>query len=95
MIQQMPAGEPKALLEKLLLQLEPVRDEMKGKEPARNRGESSLRGHLKNEGKEESGSSAYVPREAEKDTQLQFAIKHILSGAEMPSAATTAPAKKG
>ncbi|MEW5962687.1 MAG: S41 family peptidase [Pseudomonadota bacterium] len=40
------------------------------------RGESSLRGHLKNdaEEKEGSGSSAYVPKEPEKDTQLQYAL---------------------
>ena len=29
--------------------------------------------------KEESGSSSYVPREPEKDTQLQAAIKHLLA----------------
>ncbi len=45
---------------------------------AKPRGEASLRGHLKNEGEEErSGSSAYVPREAEKDTQLQFALNFL------------------
>ncbi len=50
------------------------------------RGEASLRGHLKNpkegdkeakdgkEAKEVSGSSAYVPKEPEKDTQLQYAL---------------------
>jgi DNA-binding FrmR family transcriptional regulator len=32
MIQQMPAGEPKELLEKLLTQIEPLREEMKGKD---------------------------------------------------------------
>jgi carboxyl-terminal processing protease len=44
------------------------------------RGEASLRGHLKTEskdGKEESGSSAYVPREKEKDKQLQYAIAKL------------------
>ncbi|MGE3067565.1 MAG: S41 family peptidase [Hyphomicrobiaceae bacterium] len=43
----------------------------------RPRGEASLRGHLKNDGikKEESGSSAYVPKEPEKDVQLQYALK--------------------
>ncbi|HWV82397.1 MAG TPA: S41 family peptidase [Hyphomicrobiaceae bacterium] len=45
----------------------------------RPRGEASLRGHLKGEaakdGKEESGSNSYVPPEAEKDTQLQYALK--------------------
>ncbi|HRK18987.1 MAG TPA: S41 family peptidase [Hyphomicrobiaceae bacterium] len=43
------------------------------------RGEASLRGHLKGDigkdKKEESGSSAYVPKEPEKDTQLQYALK--------------------
>ena len=43
------------------------------------RGEASLRGHLKGDatkdGKEESGSNSYVPPEAEKDTQLQYALK--------------------
>jgi len=46
----------------------------------RPRGEASLRGHLRTEskdGKEESGSSAYVPREKEKDKQLQYAIATI------------------
>ncbi|MEO1205132.1 MAG: S41 family peptidase [Pseudomonadota bacterium] len=53
-------------------------EELKGKAPAKPRGEASLRGHLKNEKeKEESGSSAYVPREAEKDTQLQFALNFL------------------
>ncbi len=44
------------------------------------RGEASLRGHLRTEskdGKEESGSSAYVPREADKDKQLQYAIAKL------------------
>jgi carboxyl-terminal processing protease len=44
------------------------------------RGEASLRGHLKSDPnkkpeKEESGSSAYVPKEPEKDNQLQVALK--------------------
>jgi carboxyl-terminal processing protease len=44
------------------------------------RGEASLRGHLKTEskdGKEESGSLAYVPREKEKDLQLQYALAKL------------------
>ena len=42
------------------------------------RGESSLRGHLKNEGvKEESGSSAFVPKDAKKDTQLTYALNMV------------------
>lgn len=56
-------------------------DELKSKTAAsqRPRGEASLRGHLKGDaakdGKEESGSNSYVPTEAEKDTQLQYALK--------------------
>ncbi len=51
------------------------------------RGEASLRGHLRGEDaesqaegketKEESGSSAYVPKEPEKDTQLQYALSFL------------------
>lgn len=41
------------------------------------RGEASLRGHLKNSDGEKSGSLAYVPKEKEKDTQLQFAISML------------------
>jgi carboxyl-terminal processing protease len=48
-------------------------------------GEASLRGHLKNNEKdksgkavkERSGSSAYVPKEPEKDTQLQYALSFL------------------
>ncbi len=47
------------------------------------RGEAGLRGHLSAEdGEETSGSVAYVPKEKEKDTQLQFAIA-LLNG-EVP-----------
>jgi len=60
-------------------------------------GEASLRGHLRRNGeaaedvKEESGSSSYVPQDAEKDTQLQYALK-LLRG-ELPglSARRSAP----
>jgi carboxyl-terminal processing protease len=52
----------------------------------RPRGEASLRGHLRGETpkdkKEESGSASYVPKEPEKDTQLQYALK-LLRG-EIP-----------
>jgi carboxyl-terminal processing protease len=60
-------------------------DELKPKRAERPRGEASLRGHLRSEDakknqKEESGSSAYVPKEPEKDKQLQYALKHIGEG---------------
>ena len=59
-------------------------EELKAKmKKAKPRGEASLRGHLSSEGdkkkKEESGSSAYVPKEPEKDTQLQYAL-NLLRG---------------
>ena len=52
-------------------------EELKAKK-IQPRGESSLRGHLKNEGvKEESGSSAFVPKDAKKDTQLTYALNMV------------------
>jgi len=52
-------------------------DELKKKAP-KPRGEASLRGHLKSEDdKESSGSSAYVPKEPEKDTQLKYALNFV------------------
>ena len=48
--------------------------------------EASLRGHLKGEtkdGKEGGGSSNYVPKEPEKDAQLQYALK-MLRGEPLP-----------
>jgi carboxyl-terminal processing protease len=53
--------------------------ELKPKTTERPRGEASLRGHLRGDTskdkKEESGSASYVPKEVEKDTQLQYALK--------------------
>ncbi|WP_068083459.1 S41 family peptidase [Polycladidibacter stylochi] len=49
-------------------------DELKGK-LLETKGEAGLRGHLQaEEGEEGSGSQAYVPREKEKDTQLNMAL---------------------
>ena len=48
--------------------------------------EAGLRGHLKGDtkdGKENSGSSNYVPKEPEKDAQLQYALK-MLRGEPLP-----------
>ena len=71
--------------------------ELKAKTPERPRGEASLRGHLKGDGtkageREASGSSAYVPREEEKDTQLQFALQ-LLRGEVTGPPPAPAPAK--
>ena len=56
-------------------------EELKAKaSKERPRGEASLRGHLKGDGpreKEELGSNSYVPTDAEKDMQLQYALKLI------------------
>ena len=62
--------------------------ELQSKGPARTTSEATLRGHLKGEkeGKEGSGSSAYVPKEAEKDQQLQYALK-MLRGEPLPKRA--------
>ena len=48
----------------------------------RVRGESDLRGSIEgeNQGDEGSGSIAYVPQEAEDDTQLQYALRLIREG---------------
>ena len=72
-------------------------DELK-KKNVKPRGEASLRGHLKNKDieKEESGSSAYVPKEAEKDTQLQFALNYLRGKVTAPpKAKEEAPAEDG
>ena len=65
-------------------------DELKAKTPDKPRGEASLRGHLKGEIKEKekeaSGSSAYVPKEPEKDTQLQYALRYLRGTATEASA---------
>ena len=67
---------------------EEVPDDLKAKLAAyKNIGEASLRGHLKNpddkttqagkDPEETPGSSAYVPKEPEKDTQLQYALSFL------------------
>jgi len=73
-------------------------DELKIKTPEKPRGEASLRGHLANpengkEGEkkeEESGSSAYVPKEKEKDAQLQYALSFLRGTATGPAVAKPA-----
>ncbi len=60
--------------------------ELQTKGPQRAPSEAGLRGHLKNDAKdakEGGGSSSYVPREVEKDTQLQYALK-MLRGESLP-----------
>jgi carboxyl-terminal processing protease len=67
--------------------------EMQSKAPPRTPSEANLRGHLKNDakdGKESTGSSSYVPREPERDTQLQYALK-MLRGEPLPPAPSPLP----
>src|ERR1700726_2666050 len=69
-----------------VLQDEPV--ELKGRTDTK--GEASLRGHLKNDGDEKTGSQAYVPPDAKDDKALKMA-DDLLHGIK-DSAATPAPA---
>ena len=83
--------EPDVLVEQELPQ------ELQSKLPNRSPSEASLRGHLKGEtkdGKEGGGSSSYVPKEAEKDTQLQYALK-MLRGEPLPQIKKKAEASDG
>jgi carboxyl-terminal processing protease len=83
--------EPDVLVEQELPQ------ELQSKLPNRSPSEASLRGHLKGEtkdGKEGGGSSSYVPKEADKDTQLQYALK-MLRGEPLPQIKKKAEAPEG
>ena len=79
--------------------LQDVPDELKSRTDTK--GEASLRGHLKAEGQEETGSQSYVPPEAKDDKALKAAddllhgIKVNASNAATPPADTpaNAPAK--
>src|SRR6187399_1035585 len=53
--------------------LQEVPEELKARDNAR--GEASLRGHLKAEGQEETGSQSYVPPNPENDKALQLALE--------------------
>lgn len=55
-------------------------EDVKKRERRSPRGEANLRGHLNAEGqgKEESGSSTFVPTERSEDRQLQYALANLL-----------------
>jgi carboxyl-terminal processing protease len=55
--------------------LQDVPDELKARTDTR--GESSLRGHLKGEGQEETGSQSYIPPDAKNDKALNTALDLI------------------
>ena len=67
--------------------------ELQTKSPPRAPSEATLPRHLKNDGKdvkESTGSSSYVPREAEQDAQLQYAMK-MLRGEPLPPTPSAPP----
>src|SRR5712675_763569 len=66
--------------------LQDVPDELKSRTDTK--GEASLRGHLKNDGDEKTGSQSYVPPDAKDDKALKMA-DDLLHG--IKSTATTAP----
>ena len=68
--------------------LQDVPDELKGKDETK--GESSLKGHLKNGEDESGGSQAYVPQDLTKDKQL-IAAADILRGNKKASNFATPP----
>jgi carboxyl-terminal processing protease len=63
--------------------LQDVPDEIKARDKAR--GESSLRGHLKGDGKEETGSQSYVPPDPKNDKALQLSLD-LMRGIQKNSA---------
>ena len=68
--------------------LQDVPDELKSRTDTK--GEASLRGHLKSEGDEKTGSQSYVPLDAKDDKALKMA-DDMLHGIKS-SATTPAPA---
>ena len=70
--------------------LQDVPDELKSRTDTK--GEASLRGHLKNDGDEKTGSQSYVPPDAKDDKALKLAddllhgIKNSASAAPTPGA---------
>jgi carboxyl-terminal processing protease len=72
--------------------LQDVPDELKARIDAR--GESSLRGHLKADGQEETGSQSYIPPEAKDDKALNMALD-LMRGIKLNAAfPPTPPARR-
>src|ERR1700709_855724 len=69
--------------------LQDVPDELKSRTDTK--GEASLRGHLKNEGDEKTGSQSYVPPDAKDDKALKTAAD-LLHGIKSTASAIRAPA---
>jgi len=68
--------------------LQDVPDELKARTDTK--GEASLRGHLKNDGDEKTGSQSYVPPDAKDDKALKMA-DDLLHGIKSTSSAPAAP----
>jgi carboxyl-terminal processing protease len=79
--------------------LQDLPDDVKAKSDTNTKGEASLRGHLKAEGDEQTGSQSYVPPDAKNDKALKtgvdllHGIKQTSSSAPAPSPDKSAPAK--
>lgn len=61
-----------------ILVLQDIPDELKGKDETK--GESALKGHIKTNEDEKSGSSAYIPPDPKNDKQLIYAVDYLKSG---------------
>jgi carboxyl-terminal processing protease len=72
--------------------LQDVPEELKARTDTR--GESSLRGHLKGEGQEETGSQAYVPPDSKNDKALNMALD-LLRGIKTNPAFPPTPPVRG
>jgi carboxyl-terminal processing protease len=72
--------------------LQDVPDELKARTDTK--GEASLRGHLKSEGDEKTGSQSYVPPDAKDDKALKMAAD-LLHGVKVNAAAPTTADKTG
>jgi carboxyl-terminal processing protease len=71
-----------------------VPDELKSRTDTK--GEASLRGHLKNDGDEKTGSQSYVPPDAKDDKALKMAddLLHGIKASSNQPTPATAPADK-
>ncbi|MBI3701580.1 MAG: S41 family peptidase [Afipia sp.] len=72
--------------------LQDLPDDVKAKSDTNTKGEASLRGHLKAEGDEQTGSQSYVPPDAKDDKALKTA-DDLLHGIKQTSSSTPAPDK--
>jgi len=71
--------------------LQDVPEELKARTDTR--GEASLRGHLKGDGQEETGSQSYIPPDAKDDKALNMALD-LLRGIQKNSAFPPTPARR-